>query len=430
MSDSSESGSVLVRSGRVARGRARVPPSKSYSNRYLNLALVGGEGVLIEHLLEADDTRHFCSALELMGFALLQEESGLRVTAPGKLVEGPISCGSSGTMLRFLTASLCVVPGTWVLDGSQRLQERPLGPLLATLRELGARIQCPAREGFAPLLIEGGSLLGGDAHLDAGESSQYLSAILMAATRAPRGLRLTVDSLTSSPYLEITLDALERFGVQVVHEGGLRSFVIEPGSELRAARVSVEGDYSAAAYPAGAAVVTGGEVVLEGLTQGSPQGDAGFLDLLQKIGATVQWRGEEVVVSAGRLRAVQVALDDMPDQVPTLAALAPFLEGVTEISNVAHLRIKESDRLAALAFELGRLGVPVEERPDGLAIEGCWYDREPPSQPVLVGSHDDHRIAMSMALVGLRRPGVRIADPGVVAKSYPRFWHDLEALLE
>ena len=407
-----------------------MPPSKSYSNRYLNLALVGRQEVLIEHLLEADDIEHFCTALELIGFVASRENGGVRVTPPGQsVVEGEISCGSSGTMLRFLTAALCVVPGSWVLDGSPRLRERPLGPLVSALRQLGAGIECPRREGFAPLRIEGGSLIGGDAHLDAGESSQYLSAILMAAPQAPKGLRLEVESLTSSPYLDITIDALTAFGVDVAREDGSRRFAIEPGARLRRARVTVEGDYSAAAYPAVAALVTGGEVTLEGLMRGSPQGDAGFLGLLEQIGATVQWRGADLVVCAGDLRGVRVDLHDMPDQVPTLAALAPFLEGVTEIVNVAHLRIKESDRLAASASELAKLGVPVRELPDGLVVEGCWHRQEPPSQPVVVSSHDDHRIAMSMALVGLRRPGVRIADPEVVAKSYPHFWRDLDTLL-
>jgi 3-phosphoshikimate 1-carboxyvinyltransferase len=194
--------------------------------------------------------------------------------------------------------------------------------------------------------------------------------------------------------------------------------------------VTVEGDYSAAAYPAAAAVLTGGEVRLAGLSRGSTQGDRRFLELLAAMGAWVEWDGEEVVIAAGApLDGLAADLGDLPDQVPTLAAVAPFARGVTRITGVPHLRLKESDRLAAMARELGRAGASVAEQPAGLVVAGIWSDVAPPGEPVLVDSHGDHRIAMSMALVGLRRPGIHVAAPEVVAKSYPGFWDDLEGLL-
>jgi 3-phosphoshikimate 1-carboxyvinyltransferase len=208
-----------------------------------------------------------------------------------------------------------------------------------------------------------------------------------------------------------------------------RVFRVVP-TELRGGQWRVEGDYSAAAYPAAAALLTGGEVELRGLEPGSRQGDRGFLEVLGRMGAEIEWRDESVVVRAGRrLSAADLDLSSMPDQVPTLAALAPFAHGTTRISNVPHLRLKESDRLAAMASELSKLGVEVTETEDGLVIPGLWAETTPPDDEVIVDSHGDHRIAMSLALTGLRRPGVSVANPEVVAKSYPSFWSDLEGLL-
>jgi 3-phosphoshikimate 1-carboxyvinyltransferase len=337
-----------------------------------------------------------------------------------------------------------------------------VGPLIEALRRLGAEIDCHRREGFAPLTVHGGGLAGGRTRLDAGASSQFLSALLMAALAARGEVEVEVSSLTSEPYVELTLAAIAELGGAVGRPapGVYRvrpGLAFPPGGE---GRVRVEGDFSAACYPAAAAALTGGPVVLAGLAAGSRQGDRRFLDLLARMGASVVWRegaggdAEVEIAGPGRggeggtagggdgaggaagpggatgaLAAVEADLGAMPDQAPTLAALAPFARGTTVLRGVAHLRIKESDRLAAMAGELGRLGVPVEERPDGLVVPGVWADREPPGEPVVVDPHGDHRIAMSLALAALRRPGVTIADPGVVAKSYPDFWRDLGALL-
>lgn len=419
-----------IPAGGTARGAVVVPPSKSVSHRYLNLALLARRPVVIERLLEAEDTRLFRAALEALGFALDRRGEVLAIEPP---LDGPrrgeIYCGNAGTLYRFLTASLTVTPGTWVLDGSARLRERPIEPEVDALRALGARIRYLGIEGRAPLEIDGQSLAGGETTLDAAESSQYASAIMMAGVCAPAPVRIRLRALVSSPYLEVTLQALREFGVEVERQAGDSVFGVMPQGLRPPPRLVVEGDYSAATYPAAAAVITGGTVTLQGLRQESAQGDRAFFSLLEAAGAHVVRSASDVVVRPGRLRAIRADMRDMPDQVPTLAALAPFLEGTTEITGAAHLRIKESDRLAAMASELGRAGVPVRELADGLVIEGCWFDREPPSDPVLIDPHDDHRIAMALALVGLRRAGISIAEPGVVAKSYPNFWRDLETLL-
>jgi 3-phosphoshikimate 1-carboxyvinyltransferase len=330
-------------------------------------------------------------------------------------------------MYRFVVASLATLPGRFEVDGTPRLRERPIAALVAALRGLGAGVEYLDQDGFAPLAIDGGSLDGGATVLDAGESSQYLSALLMAAVRARRPVEIRVESLTSTPYVELTLEALGRFGVEVERrEDGFRIGPQRPA----AGRLEVEADYSAAAYPAAAAALTGGDVLLEGLRLDSAQGDRRFLALLEEMGARVEAENSGVRVrGGGRLHAVTADLSSMPDQVPTLAALAAFSLGTTRITGVPHLRLKESDRLHAMALELAKLGVEVREEIDGLVVRGSLAEVVPPVEEVVVETHDDHRIAMSLALVGLRRPGVVVAAPGVVAKSYPAFWRDLDDLL-
>ena len=426
-SPSTPSEPFAVPSGRRARGRLRVPSSKSLTHRYFNLALLSGSPLVIERPLFADDTRLFLAALGRCGFRVEEGEDEVRLTPAGSPAgEVEIFCGNAGTMLRFLVATLTVVPGRWRLDGTPRLRERPVGPLVEALRRLGARIEYLAAEGRVPLVIEGGSLRGGTTAVDASESSQYLSAILMAALRAPAEVVVEVPALTSRPYVDVTLAAAAAFDGHIERVGP-RAYRVRP-SLLRGGRARVEGDWSAACYPAAAAALTGGDVVLEGLSPDSKQGDRELFDLLAEMGAEIRWKGEDLKVRGNELRGVKADLSSMPDQVPTLAALAPFASGETLIHNVAHLRIKESDRLQAMAAELKKLGADAREGRDSLWIPGLWSDAEPPAGAVHVDPHDDHRIAMSLALVGLRRPGVVIDHPEVVAKSYPGFWRDLRKI--
>lgn len=419
-----------VRPG-VVRGRLRVPPSKSVSHRQLALALLAGGPVEVGRPLEAEDIELFLAVLRRLGWGVEQSAEAVRLV-PGPPAEAAVfDCGNAGTLLRFLVALLATVPGDWTLDGTARLRQRPVGPLVDALRALGVEAQWRGVEGYPPLTIRGGTLLGGETTVDAGESSQYLSAILLAALAAPAPTRVRVKALTSAPYVEVTLRLVAQWGGRI--ERSADGFLVVPGLQQRD-RVEVEGDFSAAAYPAAAAALTGGEVTLLGLDPRSAQGDRAFLDLLVAMGTSVEWQGGELRVAGGMpLAALDADLSAMPDQVPTLAALAPFARGRTAIRNVPHLRIKESDRLAAMAGELRRLGAAVEELADGLVVPGQWAEASPsalPNEPVVVDSHGDHRIAMSLALVGLRRPGVRVARPEVVGKSYPGFWEDLEALQE
>ena len=428
MNETADSAPRPIPAGRSAFGSLRPPPSKSLTQRYFDLALLAATPSVVHQPLLAEDTEAYLAGLARMGCAVERRRSGIRLTAPGKPGKARIDCGAGGTMLRFMTAAACVVPGIWTLDGSPRLCRRPLAPLIAAMRGLGGRIDCLGAEGHAPLRVRGDGLVGGRVELDAGESSQYLSALLMAAARARGEVEISVTRLTSGPYVELTLAALGEFGVEVERPASER-YKLRP-TEMAGVEIAVEADASAACYAGAAAALTGGRVAIVGLLPDSRQGDLGFFELLRRMGADVGWQSDRLVVTGrGGLTAITADLSAMPDQVPTLAALAPFAEGTTRITGVPHLRLKESDRLRAMSVELGRLGAQVVEKPDGLEIAGVWAQDRPPGGPVEVSSHDDHRIAMSLALVGLRRAGVSVAEPQVVAKSYPAFWRDFERLL-
>ncbi|MEM1179344.1 MAG: 3-phosphoshikimate 1-carboxyvinyltransferase [Acidobacteriota bacterium] len=417
-----------IPAGRTARGRLTPPGSKSLTQRYFALALLTRQGLEIHRPLLSDDIRFFLDALKAANFRVEESRDLLRVTPVGELDDTPrdVFCGAGGTMMRFLTAALTAIPGQWRLDGIERLRERPVGPLVEALRGAGATVRSEVTEGFPPLHLAGRSLRGGHTRLDAGASSQFLSAMLMAGMVTPEPLTVEVEALTSEPYVDLTVDAIRELGGDVERDGDL--WTVHPRSGVAPESVRVEADFSAAAYPAAAAALTGGKVRLDGLRSTSRQGDRAFISRLEEMGARVQWSDDALDIQGAGLRAIDADLEATPDQVPTLAALAPFAEGTTRIRNVPHLRLKESDRLAAMTQELRRAGAEVEELEDGLIIPGVWADEAPPETPVRCLSHGDHRIAMSMALVGLRRPRLEIDQPSVVSKSYPDFWRDFESL--
>ena len=418
-----------IRVGAKTAGTVEVPPSKSHTNRALNLALLVDGDVRISRPLDSEDTRAMLRALGQLGVDVSEANGSLTLSRQSLPEGAAIDCRASGTMLRFLIASLTTVAGTWTLDGTERLRNRPLAPLLEALRSLGGEIECPGTEGFAPVRIRGGSLRGGRASLDAGDSSQFLSALLMAAVGARKRVEIEVSGLVSAPYVEMTIQAMADVGLKVKQEGN--RFWVAP-QQVSGARIAIEGDYSSACYFGAAAALTRGSITLTGLRSDSVQGDARFFSVLEAMGAASQW-GDGVLQVRGpeRLEAVQEDFSDIPDQVPTLAALAPFAAGTTRVVGVGHLRLKESDRLEVVARELGRAGVaPIEESADALAIPGLWSVGEPPRSAVTIDPTDDHRIAMSLAVFGLVRPGLSIAHPEVVSKSYPDFWRDFAAVCE
>ena len=429
--DSAESADFFeVPSGVRARGRLRAPSSKSLTQRYLNLGLLSEQPVVLSRALIAEDTILFIEALRSLGMSIRISGDEVSIEAGQWEQRAAIHCGHNGTMLRFLTGALTTRSGIWVLDGSPRLRQRPIGPLVTGLRQLGARIDFLGERGFAPIRVSGGALNAGRVELDAGLSSQFASSMLMAAVRAEGDVLVALKALTSATYLELTVACMRQLGagVETLEDGCI---LVHPGP-LVGGRVMVEPDYSSAAYAAAAALLTAGSVKLDDLQADSQQGDRDFLDVLEEMGAVVAWQPDGVqVTGVGKLVGLDADMRGMPDQVPTLAALAIFADGRTSIRNVGHLRLKESDRIDSMCRELRRIGAAVTEHEDGLTLEGGWRpQRESPRSTVRIRTYGDHRIAMSMALVGLCVPGLEIENPGVVNKSYPDFWHDLGTLIE
>ena len=399
----------------------RVPGSKSITNRALVLAaLAEGESTL-EGVLHSDDTRHMRNALTALGIAIddlgpttLRVQGGRgQLRAPKE----PLFVGNSGTTVRFLAALSCLVPGTVTLVGDEAMAKRPIQDLVDGLRQLGVRIDCAT--GCPPLTIYGGSLPGGTLSMRGDRSSQYFSALLMAAVLAEAPVTVEIaGSLVSRPYIEITRRMIEDFGGKVDDTG--RGFHVHSRAAYQARAYQIEPDASSASYPFALAAVSGGRITVPGLGVHALQGDYGFLDVLSRLGAHVEkGEGSSTVSGAPGLHGISVDMHDISDTVMTLAAVAPVLHGETRISNVANIRIKETDRLLATVQELQRLGQVVQHGEDWLSVAPSALT------PATVHCYADHRIAMSFAVLGAVAGGVSIEDPACVAKTYPTFWDDL-----
>jgi 3-phosphoshikimate 1-carboxyvinyltransferase len=345
-----------------------------------------------------------------------------------------LSCGNSGTTIRFLTAMLTLGSGEYVLDGIERMRQRPIDQLVDQLRVLGASISYDKANGYPPIRIShtsGGGLPGGGCQFSDAKSSQYISAVLMAAPYAINPVTVSLlGPITSEPYVVMTLRMMEQFGVTVqVHDQcgqtPSRAIQVPAGLYRCAGSYAIEPDASNASYfMAAAAIVPGSEVTIAGLGKKSLQGDVAFAEVLAKMGARVRHEAEGIVVTApadGRLRGVDLDMNDIPDMVQTLAVVALFADGPTMVRNVWNLRVKETDRLAALEAELQKLGATVKTTKDSIEIH-------PPKdgiKPASIKTYDDHRMAMSFAIAGLRTPGIRIQDPQCTAKTYPEYFTDL-----
>ena len=409
------------------RGTVTPPGSKSYTNRALLVAALARGTSTITNVLDADDTRYMAQALLRLGLPVEADFASGRCLVHGKGGEIPareadLYVGNAGTAMRFLTALVSLGHGRYRLDGDERMRERPIGDLLRALATLGVRASGEGRGGECPpVVIEAAGLAGGEVHLPGSVSSQFFSALLMVGPYARSPVTIHVDGpLVSSGYVDMTRATMEAFGVAVDRLDDTRLLV--PTGRYEARQYAVEADASSASYFFAAAAVTGGRVRVEGLDARSLQGDVHFVDVLEEMGCEVS-RGEGFIeVAGGPLRGGTWDMTAMPDAVPTLAAVACFAEGPTTVTHVAHLRYKETDRLRALATELERLGARVRETDDGLCLEPG------PLRGAEVRTYGDHRMAMSLALVGLQVAGVSIQDPGCVSKSYPRFFEDLKQI--
>ena len=407
----------------------RVPGSKSITNRALLLAALAEGTTTLRGVLHSDDTRHMRNALGQMGIEIVDlDATSVQVHGGRSKLRAPVGevfVGNSGTTVRFLAAFCALVPGQVTLVGDEHMAKRPIMDLVDGLRQLGVRVDCPT--GCPPLTIHGGGLPGGKVTMPGDKSSQYFSALLMAAQCAEADLTVEATSeLVSRPYIDITLSMMQDFGADVPRHAataGENSFTVPARGAYTAREYVIEPDASSASYAFATAAATGLCVRVPGLMQGALQGDYDFVQLLKQMGCRVESDSKQTSVTGhGPLRALDVDMHHISDTVMTLAALAPLCQGTTHISNVYNIRIKETDRLEATVTELARLGQVVSSGHDWLQIEPR------PVAPCVVRSYSDHRMAMAFAILGLCRDGIEIENPACVAKTYPTFWDDLRAL--
>jgi 3-phosphoshikimate 1-carboxyvinyltransferase len=401
-----------------------IPGSKSITHRYLIMAALAEGRSQLRNGLWCDDTRYTAVALEKLGASIEYSPEKVEVIGTGgRLVcpSEPIFLENAGTSMRLLTAVACLGHGDCVLAGDERMHGRPIGELLEGLRGLGGTVESLEQKGFPPVRIKGGGLRGGRTLVDASRSSQFVSAILLAAPYASQPVEVGVQGLVSRPYVDVTLEGMSRFGAEAGWQDD-ETLRVEAPRNYQPGNHSVEGDCSSASYFWAAAAITGGRILTSNIERNSRQGDLALLELLSRMGCEVKWGAEGVTIVGGSLQGIKVDMSDMPDMVPTLAMTAAFAKGKSVIFNVAHLRLKESDRLKAMTDGLRRLKIEVEEREDSLVIEGGK------PQGALIDPHNDHRIAMSFAVAGLATDGVQIANESCVNKSFPQFWETLEEL--
>jgi 3-phosphoshikimate 1-carboxyvinyltransferase len=417
----------------------RVPGSKSITNRALILAALttSAEDTSLIGALRSEDTELMVAGLQKMGFCI---NADWEATPPTIIVSPPsagdefppypadLFVGNSGTTMRFLTALATTGRGRFRLDGVPRMRERPIGDLLDALAQVGVEAFSEAGNGCPPVVVNGtGSWKGSRVRVKGDVSSQFLSALMLIAPVACHEDSFTIEiaeAMVSRPYVDMTAQMVRSWGLPMVPEsGGFRTHHAGAhGYSIGLDLYHIEPDASAASYFYAAAAITGGSVTVADLRCDGLQGDARFVDVLEQMGCLVGRSPAGSTVAGVALRGIDVDMNDISDTVMTLAAVACFAEGPTTIRNVAHIRHKETDRIAALATELRRIGASVEERADGLTINPA------PLHGAVVETYNDHRMAMSLALVGLKIPGVVIDNPACVAKTYPRFFEDLVLL--
>lgn len=408
----------------------QVPGSKSLTNRVLLLAALANGKSRLSNALFSDDSRFFAGALRDLGFDLEINEPDAEICVSGTGGVIPRSSanlfiGNAGTAARFLSAFLTLGRGEYVLDGDARMRERPIGDLVSALRGLGANLetapnQCP------PVRVHANGLPGGATSVAGNISSQFLSALLMVApyARLPVEIQITTE-LNSKPYIDLTIAVMKAFGISIDQED-YHHFCIQPGMYQARKDYWIEPDASAASYFFAAPAACGGTVTVRGLTRNALQGDIRFLEILERMGCEVTAHDDGLQVRGPeQLRGVDVDMRDISDTAQTLAAIAPFASTPTRIRGIASSRLKETDRVSAVCTELRRLGVQVEEYPDGLEIQPCASFR-----PAIVQTYNDHRMAMAFSLIGLRIPGVSIADPGCVSKTFTNYFQVLQTLRE
>lgn len=417
-----------------------VPGSKSLTNRALLVAALASGKTKLTNALFSDDSIYFANALQTLGFDVQRDPSHHEMTVMGlgghiPAQRAELFVGNAGTAARFLTSFLTLGTGEYILDGDARMRQRPIGDLVDALEQLGATVTpCTLNDNTngvldraqisPPICISSSGLPGGKATVAGDISSQFLSALLMVAPYARNPVEIILSTnLNSKPYVDMTIAVMEDFGVKVVRDG-YDSFSIPLAHYLPHSSYAIESDASAASYFFAAPAIVGGSVCVKNISRRSKQGDMAFLAVLAQMGCSVTESDNSIVISSdGNLYGVDVDMSDIPDTAQTLAVIAPFAHSPTRIRGIASARVKETDRISATCTELARIGVTVEEHPDGMTIYPCDH-----IQPATVQTYNDHRMAMAFSLIGLRVDGIVIENPGCVSKTFPGYFDVLATL--
>jgi len=420
--------SVQIPCSKPVDGSIRIPGSKSITNRAILIASLAKGVSCLDGMLYSDDTRFMMAAWKNLGSEFRHNGDFLEITGcDGRLLpcSMPIYVENAGTAARFLTAALTLGKGTYVLDGNDRMRQRPILDLIGALNDLGGSVKDTKANGCPPVTVSARGLSGGVVRIPGEKSSQYISAIILAAPYAEKRTTIEITgSLVSRSYVELTIEMMKSFGVRCDWLSDSR-LTIEPGQRYIAQRYCIEGDASSASYFFGLAAITGGTIKVSGIKPDSSQGDLGLLGILEQMGCEVRWEDDGVTVTGKPLRAVEVDMNTMSDVAPTLAVIALFAEGTTKILNVGNMRIKECDRIHALTTELRKLGATVVETETGISVIGGSTFRGSD-----LDTWDDHRMAMSLSLAGLRIPDVGIRNPDCVSKTFPTFFEKFLPLLK
>lgn len=416
---------IEIRHRKIKDAAVQVPGSKSYSHRLLIAASLSDGVCRIENCLESEDTLLTLNALKQMGVRIEKMSSGLLVYGCNGKPEAcadEIFLGNSGTSMRLLTAVAALGKGTYRLNGGERMRQRPIQDLIDGLKQMKVKIRSLAHTGCPPVEVNGGGVPGGRVDLNCGTSSQYLSALLLIGPYTEKGINIHVThGPVSRPYIDMTLDVMNRLGIAFKRDH-YRSFSVSGRQTYRHGSYAVEPDASQAGYFWAAAAVGKTAVKVMGVTRESRQGDVAFAQILERMGCRLLEEPDGISVIGAPLVAIEADMGNMPDLVPTLAVVAAFAKGTTVIRNVGHLKLKESDRLTAVATELNKMGVEATCSDNGLLVKG--------GKPhgAEIDTYQDHRIAMSFAVAGLATKGVFIRNEGCVAKSFPAFWEVLDTL--
>jgi len=404
----------------------KAPPSKSYTHRALFIAALSeGKSKIIGPLI-SDDIKYTIDSLKKLGVKITddfdKDQNIISVEGTGGILKEPSSplyIGNSGTTLRFLMALVSLVKGTVIIDGNEEVRKRPVKGIEDSLRKLGISID--TNKGCPPVKITSNGVIGGETELEPSQSSQYLSSLLLTSPYSNSTIKIKVTGkLPSSPYVDMTLDVMEKFGVSVLRKD-YSEFVITP-SKYVGGNYIVEGDFSNSSYFMAIAAISGGRIVIENLNRNSKQADRVFVDILEKMGCKVSWENNLLILEGRELKGLEIDMKRSPDIVPTLAIVSAFAKEPTKIYNIETLRFKETDRLSAVANELSKIGCKVEEGSDYLIIVPGKL------KGAKIETYKDHRMAMSFAVVGLFVNGIKICDPDCVSKSYPNFWKDFSKI--